>query len=293
MAKWTRDIILKEILAREAAGRPLTLGAEDGVPHAFYQAASRIFGSWTNAVRTAGVASKRASSHERWTPGRILSVIRTLSRQPQPLKRAEVREKYGYLVPAARKCFGSWAKAVMAAGVDPQLLRQTPSWTKERVLEAILTRALHNLPLGRRTAQPRALVDAGTRLFGGWKAALSAAGVDPNARDDSFARPNAPFTAAPIGMSGVSTSEISRAGTADDSARRTGRWWSDEQVISAIRRRLASGRSINATAIATEDAALYSAARRRYGNWATTLRAAGFDPKDHFRRGGGSPESSC
>ena len=145
--KWKRELVVRDILSRDAAGRPLSLGGQDRVGHALYQAGSRIFGSWTNAIRAAGVAVSRAQSHERWTPDKILSIIRALARRRRPLRANERRKRYGYLVPAARRCFGSWANALIAAGVKPERLQRAPAWTKERVLESILMRALNNEPL--------------------------------------------------------------------------------------------------------------------------------------------------
>ena len=56
MAKCTRERIIREILRREASGLPLDLGGADPVRSSLYQAASRVFGSWGNAVKEAGIA---------------------------------------------------------------------------------------------------------------------------------------------------------------------------------------------------------------------------------------------
>ncbi|MGB2985970.1 MAG: hypothetical protein WBE26_08810 [Phycisphaerae bacterium] len=54
LAKWTREKIIREILRREAAGLPLSLGgSKRGVESNLYQAGSRVFGSWGNAVKAA------------------------------------------------------------------------------------------------------------------------------------------------------------------------------------------------------------------------------------------------
>src|SRR5262245_3444636 len=99
--KWSRELVLREILARESAGRPLKVVADDGVSHALYQAGTRIFGSWSNALRAAGITVNRAQSQERWPPGRILSIIRGLARRGRPLHVGELRHRYaGCLLPA-------------------------------------------------------------------------------------------------------------------------------------------------------------------------------------------------
>jgi hypothetical protein len=180
MANWTREQIIRELLQREASGLSLTTGRKAGVDSMLYEAARRIFGSWRNAVAAAGIPVKRAISHERWSPAKILSNIQSLARRKRPLRGAEFRERYGNLAAAARRIFGSWSRAVIAAGVDPEKLRAIPSWTRERVIEEILIRALKNEPLRARSVQPKSLADAGVRLFGNWSSALAAAGIDPS-----------------------------------------------------------------------------------------------------------------
>src|SRR6185437_9884302 len=182
MPKWTRQRIIRDIIQREAENVALNCGRRHrGVEPSLYQAASRMFGSWQNAVVAAGFPASRARVKHEWTAARILTVIRSLARRRTPLRAEDVRKRYGQLVPAARRCFGSWAKAVYAAGVDPRKLRYRKTWTKEQVLESILLRAIRNEPLRRRSVEPKALADAGTKLFGSWNAALAAAGIDPRA----------------------------------------------------------------------------------------------------------------
>ena len=180
MPRWTREQIVREIVQRELADLPLSQSGSQCVDVAFRSAAIRMFGSWRKALIAAGIDPDRTQARVRWPPEKILMTIRSLARRAQPLPRAELLERHGYLVEAARRRFGSWGKAVLAAGVNPVKLRRVPAWTKDRVLEAILIRALRNEPLGSRTVRPRTLADAGARFFGTWRAALSAAGLDPS-----------------------------------------------------------------------------------------------------------------
>jgi len=266
MAKWTRERIIRDILRREAAGLPLNLGGKQAVEPALYQAGSRVFGSWRNAVMAAGIPPERAKTKDEWPPSRILATIRSLSRRRRPLHPAELQRRYGHLVQAARRHFGSWAKAAVAAGVDPAKLKRTPSWTKERIIEAILTRTLNNEPLGSRTVRPRSLADAGTRLFGSWRSSLAAAGID--------LKRQAVATLDTAGdMPGQSVPEC----------RRPSQRWSDEQVLQAILARLGEHRMLNATTVHEDDSRLYWAAKGWYGSWRNALLAAGLNP-DEFRR---------
>src|SRR4029079_3667835 len=100
---------------------------------------------------------------ERWTPAKILMVIRNLSQRRRPLRKKELEERFGNLVSAARRIFGSWSKAILASGVDPAKLRRVAPWTRERVLETLLTRALGNQPAAARRMAPPPLREAGPR----------------------------------------------------------------------------------------------------------------------------------
>lgn len=92
---------------------------------------------------------------------------------------AGLRRRHGHLVQAARAYFGSWAGAVAAAGVDPAAFRRAVPWTRERVVEAVLRRALGDEPLAARAVRPRSLAAAGAKFFGSWDEAVAAAGLDP------------------------------------------------------------------------------------------------------------------
>ena len=146
--KWTREEIIRRILDLDAKGYPLTVG-RPGVSQSLYQAGSRIFGSWRNALQAAGLSPDRGSSAERWPPAKILTVIRNLSQRRRPLRKRELEERFGSMVSAARRLFGSWSKAIPASGVDPAKLRRVVPWTRERVLETLLTRTLRISPCPR------------------------------------------------------------------------------------------------------------------------------------------------
>jgi hypothetical protein len=294
MAKWTRDMILRIILEREKAGRPLMMGRDDGISTALYQAGKRVFGSWPNALSAAGVTMATTQSPDRWSPGRILGIIRSLARRRRPMRSDEVKRRYGPLVAAARRCFGSWAKAVIAAGVDPARLQRSVSWSRERIIESILTRALNNEPLASRSVRPRSLADAGVRHFGSWHKALIAAGLDPD-RYSGRGSPGSTSSGVTSDRTtqGNSTTLSSQPDTPAESVaegvqvfKTTGqgmRRWYDQAVIDGIHQRLAQKKAMNAKSVYREDRPLYRAATRRHHNWSNALLAAGLNP-DEFRK---------
>lgn len=293
--KWTREKILRDILRRESAGTALNLARGEGVGSPLYQAASRIFGSWQNALTAAGVSPQRVLAPDRWTPARIVGIIRTLSRRDQPLRSAELKQRYGHLVAASRRVFGSWSGAIIAAGVDPVKLRRVAPWSPERVVEAILQRALEGAPLGSRSVIPRSLAEAGARHFGSWASALDAAGVDYSA----YLGRVSTSTLTSNSFRGRRTQHAASDDTAEALSGRCGEGllirppsagrrkvvqkWSRDEVRKCIHRRLAAGMRLNAMSVYRDERSLYRAGFRLHGNWSNALIAAGLDAR-LFRR---------
>jgi len=276
-SKWTRERIIRHILEFEAKGLPLTVG-ESGISQSLYQAGTRIFGSWRNAIQAAGFPPERGNCGKKWRPAKILTIIRNLARRRHPLNVTQIEHRYGGMYTAARRLFGSWSKAVLAAGVDPTTFRGVVPWTRERVIEGILIRALRNEPLAARSIQPRTLVEAGRRFFGDWSTALEVAGLDPKVTACS--------TAAPL-----TRAKASAVPTGAKSMHQQTQTWTREAVIAAIQTRLLQQKPLNASALNRDDTALYLAARRNFSNWRNALIAAGLNPKVHQRVG--RPKGHC
>ncbi len=264
-SKWTREQIIRDILDREAQGLSLKLG-DQGVSHTLYQAGSRKFGSWRNAIQAAGISPERVNCGERWSPAKILGMIRHLARHRSPLCVTQLERKYGSMLTAARRMFGSWSKAVIAAGVNPAKFQRVVPWTRERVIEAILTRALRNQAIAARFIQPKSLVEAGQKFFGTWVAAVEAAGMDPNAASVS----RAPRLNLPVIVDAEAVHKPRQP-------------WTNEAIIAAIHARLRQQKPMNYCALYRQDRGLHNAGRRHFGNWHNALLAAGLNPDDYRR----------
>lgn len=268
--RWSRERILRAILEREAQGHALNAKSLGRGRDQLYGAARRIFGSWRNALLAAGIPPERVLPSDRWPPWKVLAKIRYLARRRRPLSNAELERRYKNLAPAACRHFGSWTKAAVAAGVDPIRLRRVVPWSRERVIEAILKRALRGEMLARQLVQPRSLVDAGDRHFGSWAEAVAAAGLD---RSVSRMAPRRTKRLRRVNASRPRKAARPRRGYSR---------WTIERVIEGIRALSAAGQPLNGAGV---DARLYDAGRRHLGNWDAALAAAGLDPADH-RRGG-------
>lgn len=268
METWTRERVIREILSREAAGQKLTASRTGGIDSKLYQAGTRVFGSWRNALRAAGVSPARVRLKDRWPREKILARIVALSQREQPLNPSYLRDKYRGLVRAAEVQFGTWPKAVAAAGVGPIVLRRASRWTRDGVIRTILARALENAPLSSRTVQPRSLFESARRLFGSWRAALAAAGVPESAPPGSV------------------TADLAAGPDIDRTAppQRPGQIWTAQTVIDAILTRLREHKPMNANAVRDDDMPLYRAGERHFGNWGKALIGAGLDP-DKYQKG--------
>jgi len=267
---WTRENIIRHLVEREANGLSLTVGGQ-GVDKSLYSSARRIFGSWRNAIQAAGIAPQQVLTWERWSPARILVMIRHLAKRDRPLSTQQMERRYHNIVSSARRHFGSWTKAVLAAGVEPTKLQRVVPWTAERVTEAILTRALRGESLVARLVEPRSLVEAGQRFFGDWPAAITAAGLDPalTALDSRLNMQGRP----------AKTRAVRPKPT-----RKAQQRWTKERIIAALQTRLREQKPMHSTAIARDDQRLHDAMRRHLGSWTDAMRAAGLDPS-LYRRG--------
>lgn len=142
--------------------------------------AKRRFGSWAEAVAAAGLAHKYTRPRRAprtWTRDAVLAAIRTWHAEGRPLTVIS-RQDQG-LYSAAKKLFGDWRSAVVAAGLKPA--RQ--QWTPDRVLEEIRLRYARGAALTstRIFQDDPPLAGAGTRLFGTWREAVAAAGLSISA----------------------------------------------------------------------------------------------------------------
>jgi len=184
--KWTRERVVARIRDLHDAGEDLSHSAAKR-DHQYLVVAARrkaLFGSWAGAVEAAGIPYSSVSRHESWDKRKIVRRIRELYRRGEPLSHDEARSRHGALVAAASSArhFGSWRRAVVAAGLRYDEIRKTTAWTPERIVETIRRLKAAGAPLTvaqMRRSGYRAMVDAALRepTLGSWEAALRAAGV--------------------------------------------------------------------------------------------------------------------
>lgn len=145
---WTRPRVLLGL-------RRLRSARFRDIPPKLYWSAQRIFGSWERARVAAGLPKLWPE----WTRGRVLEEIGRID-----LLRwsAVPRELYW----AAQRLFGSWARALRAAGARPP----EPKWTPKSVRDALRKRARAGRPMSSSAvrADDLALYKAVYRVFKRW-----------------------------------------------------------------------------------------------------------------------------
>ncbi|MEQ8785085.1 MAG: hypothetical protein RIC55_02260 [Pirellulaceae bacterium] len=170
----------------------------------------------------------------RWSPDRVLREIRAWYADPPDARRAwDAR-----LAAAARTYFGSWAQAVATANLEPWRSRK---WSRARVVAAIQDRHVRGLSVDQVERSNRPLVAAARKYFGGWQAALQAAGLGDHYRE-----------------------------------KRPARDWCRELVVAEIQN--FHRREGQITTVWNADPTLYSAAKDVFGTWRAAVVAAGFEP---------------
>ena len=135
--------------------------------------AKRYFGTWLEAVKAAGLESRMPAqiNMRSWSADKVLIAIRSMAESDRKLSGAW---KDNGLYSAAKKHFGTWRKAVLAAGIEPAQRR----WSQDLVIHEIQEQYRRNQQLTRRVGgMDSPLAVAAVRYFGSWRAALVAAGI--------------------------------------------------------------------------------------------------------------------
>jgi hypothetical protein len=272
-SKWNRDNILRWILERDSRGEPVR--AKDALAYNAYmhREAIRSFGSWAIALAAAGINLRVRRGRRTWSPKKVIRAIRRASVKPESLCYRNMQIRRGGLLSTAKQLFGSWRKALIAAGIDPESVRLSRRWDRESVIEAILDRAVRNEPLAVTKVSPSSLGKWGIRLFGSWENALRAAGLNP----DQYVRARAP--------SAVIDTDIQSGANPPSGVQQ--QKWSRDRIASELRQRVQDGKAVNPAHLRIEDYRLYSAIRRYFSSWSAALLHAGFDPEKYRGRRGG------
>lgn len=305
-----RDDVIRAILRMEVKGKSLKASRVRETDRELSNAAVRLFGNWGKALRAAGIDPEKVSGRRNWTLQRVVRAIHALHRRGIALNYGAAYKADSGIPQAAAKLFGSWDAALEAAGYEPDHIRQQRhQWTRDEIIELIRRRAEQGLALQSYAVEPQSAEVASRKLFGSWKAALRAAGV-PN-----------PMTEFPIwtkvsvvegilirqskGKAMHCAAAAHEASRLYDGARRCfGTWkaaleaagidpanvqrrhlpYTREDIVEHIRDKRERGEPYERTF--HHPVSIIKAARRLFGSWKATIRAARRKPggRHHRRR---------
>ncbi|HYF05498.1 MAG TPA: hypothetical protein VEA59_04975 [Patescibacteria group bacterium] len=176
---WSKTIVIAEIQARVLAGLSLSYCWDPyGDAYDLYTAAKRHCGSWEKALTLAQV--EKIDPRITWTKSRVIVEILVRYIKGLPLNSAAVMVEYQALKSAGEKHFGSWQKAIEAAGFNYDEVRLMQVRDKENIIADI--KLLHDAGAFLSHSNMRklecALVSSAVYHFGNWATAVYAAGID-------------------------------------------------------------------------------------------------------------------
>ena len=280
--RWSKRKVVEGMRARHQRGEALcTTWKEDKL---LFAAATRYFGSWSNAMRA---ASFEPIHRERWSKDRVIERLQAWA------ARGEIRQLRKIdpcLSAAAFRFFGSHQAALEAASLEPA----RRIWTEARVVATIQDHYVAGAPLHSARLIERSLVAAAKRRFGSWPAAIEAAGLHNKiALKELPRRWSRELVIQEIlawHRSGRSLAEIHCSNRSLNRAAKKwfGSWraalraagldskrraWSKQAVIDEILDRYRDGRPLSSDHPSNTN--LASAARRYLGSWRDAIAAAG------------------
>ena len=183
---WTKDKLIQTIRELHAQNVDLSPTAIQKTHSALFASArSRShFGSWRIAIETAGLSYdgiKRLK--QRWSHDEIVRLIQEHHARGEDLldPKFKIKNRNLYLAACAHRYFGSWRRAIRAAGLDHETMREGHIWTRRKILDTIQNMADQGQSLNWAHIEEHCpgIYRAARRRenFGSWHHALMAAGV--------------------------------------------------------------------------------------------------------------------
>jgi len=161
---YTRDEVQLRIIDLYERELPLTFRSHNDIK--LRRSCKEHFGGWRRAVESLGLGSELRRF---WTNQKVIDAI--ILRRAEGLDLGATRDEDHSLFAAARVRFGSWNKALLAAGISAVLREQ---WNQEKVLMR-LRHLLNEIPVRSIRRVDSKLTCAAQRRFGSLRKAVKAA----------------------------------------------------------------------------------------------------------------------
>jgi hypothetical protein len=183
---WDKTEILQTLKKLHREGKDLSYARLGKRMQPLLSAAAYHFGSYRAALEKAGIDYGEVVRRPRWTKPQIIRLIKEAKRAGSDLHWSAVTKRRDELGRAAfaslqERLFGSWDRALHAAGLDADEISQYRKWGKDSIVFDLRERYRDGEALNSGTVQKEdpGLHAAAVRHFGGYEAALRAAKVDP------------------------------------------------------------------------------------------------------------------
>jgi len=242
---WDKPEILKALKKLHKQGEDLSYNALAEKQQSLVSASAYHFGSYRSAIEKAGIVYDSIARRPRWTKGAIISLIKAARREEQDLHWAAVTKRGDEVGKAAfaslqPRLFGSWDRALTAAGLDADEVNRYRKWNRESIVFELRARARDHQQLnsGALQLEDPGLHAAAVRHFGSYDEALLAAKLDPQKL-------------------------------------RQRRSWSKQVVKDTLKSIQKDGQRLSDSAVRQDDPALYGAAVRLFGSFSAARNAAG------------------
>jgi len=239
---WDEDSVIEAIRSLHRAGKPVAMSKVD---QRLYNAGRKLFGTWRDAVETAGLDyDKVRLVREAYTRKEVIALLRRLAKRHPQMAPFEVdRHPHGR---AARKVFGTTARGIAAARIKGWPVRRSHApMTKKQVIEKLRARKRTGKPVYMTAVHrddPR-LWRSGIAHWGRWPRVLAAARI------------------------------------ADDAPVR--RKWSNKIILDQLRERQRRGLSLRTGDVKIDDPGLVQAAHNYFGSYREAAKRIGFDSARH------------
>lgn len=178
---WSRDEVVREIRSLAERKAALNSGHIARNYPALAYAARKYAGGWEKAIAAAGLDYERIRRKNFWSRRRIVDRIRELAQEGKPLHVSHAERNYRGLVGAATMYYGSWRKAIHAAGFDYGKIKRQKEWSKKEIVREIRRLRREGVKLSTTIevrAKYRILHAAAVRYFGSWFEAMRAARLE-------------------------------------------------------------------------------------------------------------------
>lgn len=243
--RWDNERIIKRLKSLHKTGRPMAYSKLAKREQSLLSAATYHFGSYRKALTAAGLEYREILQRPRWTRARIIAQIKQARRAGTDLHWSAVTRRGDELSRAAfaalqERLFGSWVRALHAAGLDADDIARYRNWNRNTVAFELRSRAQDgdSLSSGALQKDDPGLHAAAIRYFENYDAALRAAKLEP----------------------------------ADHRLRRS---WNKRDIVAALKKCHRDGMRISDTQIRRNNGALYGAAVRLFGSFTAARQAAG------------------